>query len=310
LDKYGREGDRAFYLESWNGNGSYTVDRIGRGTLHIPALCLSIVGGIQPGPLGWYVHQATAGGGGDDGLLQRFQILVWPDASKTWQNIDRRPNLEAREKAFDIFRRLDAFAPFEPSPDHTFKTSNLRFTPEAQHIFNEWRIRLEQRLRSGELNPSLESHLAKYRSLMPSLALILYLVETVGNGIKPTAVSDQAVHQAMQWCKYLETHAKRLYASGEDPSMESARVLLERIRKGDLSDGFSPRDVYHAKHWSKLNTAEQVISAIKILEDFGWVRTEAAKTSGRPSTKVIIHPQLRGSNDYVKETSETKNIGG
>lgn len=137
LDKYGREGDRAFYLESWNGNGSYTVDRIGRGTLHIPALCLSIVGGIQPGPLGWYVHQATAGGGGDDGLLQRFQILVWPDAIADWQNIDRRPHLDTKEKAFDIFRRLDAFAPFEPSSEHVFETYNLRFTSEAQHIFNE-----------------------------------------------------------------------------------------------------------------------------------------------------------------------------
>ncbi len=46
-----REGDREFYLESWNGNGSFTVDRIGRGTLHVPNLCLSIFGGIQPSKL-------------------------------------------------------------------------------------------------------------------------------------------------------------------------------------------------------------------------------------------------------------------
>src|SRR5690606_21503852 len=48
LQKFGREGDREFYLESWNGYGSYTVDRVGRGTIHIPSLCLSIFGGIQP----------------------------------------------------------------------------------------------------------------------------------------------------------------------------------------------------------------------------------------------------------------------
>ena len=34
LDKQGREGDREFYLEAWNGTGSYTYDRIGRGTKH------------------------------------------------------------------------------------------------------------------------------------------------------------------------------------------------------------------------------------------------------------------------------------
>ena len=46
--KPGREGDREFYLEAWSARGSYTIDRVGRGTLHIPAICLSIVGGIQP----------------------------------------------------------------------------------------------------------------------------------------------------------------------------------------------------------------------------------------------------------------------
>jgi hypothetical protein len=81
LEKQGREGDRAFYLESWNGTGSFDVDRIGRGSLHIPALCLSILGSIQPGPLSTYVYQATQGEKGDDGLLQRFQLLVWPDPS-------------------------------------------------------------------------------------------------------------------------------------------------------------------------------------------------------------------------------------
>ncbi len=61
LEKQGREGDRSFYLESWNGTGSFDVDRIGRGSLHVPALCLSILGGIQPGPLSTYVYQATQG---------------------------------------------------------------------------------------------------------------------------------------------------------------------------------------------------------------------------------------------------------
>jgi len=42
LDKPGREGDREFYLEAWNGTGSYTVDRIGRGTIHIPTLTLGL----------------------------------------------------------------------------------------------------------------------------------------------------------------------------------------------------------------------------------------------------------------------------
>jgi hypothetical protein len=43
LEKKGHEGDRALFLESWGGQSSYTFDRIGRGTVHIERLCISIL---------------------------------------------------------------------------------------------------------------------------------------------------------------------------------------------------------------------------------------------------------------------------
>src|SRR5215212_1963236 len=101
LDRQGREGDRSFYLEAWNGTGSFDVDRISRGSLHVPALCLSILGSIQPGPLSTYVYQATEGEKGDDGLLQRFQLLVWPDPPASWRNVDRWPDTEAKNRAYE-----------------------------------------------------------------------------------------------------------------------------------------------------------------------------------------------------------------
>jgi hypothetical protein len=101
LEKQGREGDRSFYLEAWNGTGSFDVDRIGRGSLHVPALCLSILGSIQPGPLSTYVYRATQGEKGDDGLLQRFQLLVWPDPPASWRNVDRWPDTEAKNRAYE-----------------------------------------------------------------------------------------------------------------------------------------------------------------------------------------------------------------
>ena len=51
MDKYsgvrGSAKDRAFWLESYNG-GSYTVDRIQRGTVFVEHLSVSMLGGIQP----------------------------------------------------------------------------------------------------------------------------------------------------------------------------------------------------------------------------------------------------------------------
>jgi putative DNA primase/helicase len=294
LDKQGREGDRSFYLEAWNGTGSFDVDRIGRGSLHIPALCLSILGSIQPGPLSSYVYQATKGEKGDDGLLQRFQLLVWPDAPSAWSNVDRWPEIEAKNRAYEVFRRLDALNPedFGASGDDEESIPAVRFIEDAQEIFDQWRDELEIRLRSTELPPALESHLAKYRSLMPSLALIFQLIEFVDGTGEGGAVRLRPTLQAAAWCGYLETHAARLYSSAQNPAVEGARTLLERIRKGEVSDGDSTRSVYR-KHWAKLSTPEEVSSACGVLEEFGWLRLEAVKTSGRSTTRLRLHPTMR-----------------
>jgi putative DNA primase/helicase len=294
LDKQGREGDRSFYLESWNGTGSFDVDRIGRGSLHVPALCLSILGSIQPGPLSTYVHQATQGEKGDDGLLQRFQLLVWPDPSPSWRNVDRWPDTEAKNRAYEVFRRLDALDPedFGASGDDEEGIPAVRFTDEAQEVFDRWRDELEDRLRTAELPPALESHLAKYRSLMPSLALIFQLIEFVDGTTEGGAVGVKPTLQAAAWCEYLETHATRLYSSAENPAMEGARALLERIHDGDVSDGDSTRSVYR-RHWAKLSAPEEVSGACTVLEEYGWLRVEVVKTSGRSTTRLRLHPTLR-----------------
>ena len=64
---------------------------------------LTIFGTIQPGPLGVYLNQAIRGGTGDDGLMQRFQLSVWPDDPGQWRVVDRPPDKLARNVAFDVF---------------------------------------------------------------------------------------------------------------------------------------------------------------------------------------------------------------
>ena len=82
LDASGQEVARSFYLTAADGDKSYTFDRVIRGKgLHIEALCLSIIGGTQPGVVAPYVRQAVGGGAGADGLLQRFSLMVYPDIS-------------------------------------------------------------------------------------------------------------------------------------------------------------------------------------------------------------------------------------
>jgi hypothetical protein len=263
--------------------------------LYIPAVCISLVGGVPPGPLSSYVWEVTRGGSGDDGLLQRFQLLVWPDPPSQWRNVDRSPDAESKERANAVFRKLDSLSAeeFEATAADENSIPAVRFTPQAQAHFDAFREELEARLLSGELSPPLEAHLAKYRSLMPALALLFEAVDHVDGKAAPGAVGAESALRAWGWCEYLESHARRLYSSAEDPDLERARTLLERIRSGDVEDGATARAVYRHQ-WSKLTTPKEVTGALEILEAYGWVRVEAPKTGGRPTARARLHPALKG----------------
>lgn len=291
LDRDGREGDRAFYLEAWNGNRGFTYDRIGRGTMDIAALCISIFGAITPGPLSSYVYQANRGGNGDDGLLQRFQVFVWPDAPVEWKNVDRFPDTVEKSRAWEIFRHLSGDIP-GAAIEEGAAIPALRFSPTGQEVFDTWRHDLEMRLRSDHgLTPALESHLTKYRKLMPSLALIFHLVN-VADGNEPGAVSEQAAHMATAWCDYLESHAYRLYGGMTAPGMETAREIIKHLRRGVIRNGATLREIWRPQ-WSKLTSSEEVKAGLDVLIEYDWLTVEKEQTGGRPTERIRLNPGIK-----------------
>jgi hypothetical protein len=304
LDKSGREGDREFFLEAWNGTGSFTTDRIGRGTVHIPALTLSLFGGIQPGKLAPLLSAAVEGGSGDDGLVQRLQVAVWPDRLPAWSKPDRWLDTSARDRAFGIFEALaatDGVAVNAMSDDIPF----LRFSPNAQTIADTWRDALEHRLRSGELDdtPAFAAHIAKYRSLLPALALVFYLIELAAKtpGVAKGAVGEGQTRLAADWCGFLEAHARKLFAIELSGAASAAHAIAAKITAGAIFDGQSVRELYRSQ-WAGLKTPERVLVGLTELTDLGWLRVEFALTGGRPSQVVRLHPQLR-------ETQPTRSDG-
>lgn len=288
LDKEGQEGARTFYLEAWNGTGSYTYDRIGRGTVEIEAACVSVLGGIQPGPLAEYLRSAASGGAGDDGLMQRFQLAVYPDIAKDWRNVDRWPDSNAKQEAYALFERLHALdlSSIEMQGCTDEGLPFLRFDDPAQALFDEWRAGLEYKLRRGNEHPALEGHLSKYRSLIPSLALLIHLADTGGG-----PVSEMALLTACAWGDYLESHARRIYGPALAPDTVSAKALAHRIQAGDLADGFALRDIYR-NGWQALNTREDTERAVNVLVDLDWLHASVEPTPGRHRTRYWINPRL------------------
>lgn len=289
LEREDRKGDRELFLESWNGTNPYTYDRIGRGTKHIPALCLSIVGGIQPAKLRRYVTDAVQGGYAADGLLQRFQLLVHPEERTEWRPVDRRPDQKAAEAVFDVVAAIARLGCSAPGG-----MVKLRFAADAQEPFNDWWSKLEIRLRSAEFRdtPAFESHLAKYRSLMPSLALLFHVIDQSRHPGGPLGpVSFEAACMAADWCDYLELHARKIYAVELNAGLVAAHALATKLRAGQIPDGATIREIYRSG-WSLLKTPEAAWEAVELLGAHGWVRVETSEGPGRPSHSLRINPQL------------------
>jgi hypothetical protein len=272
LDHEDQSVARGFYLSSWSGTQPYTFDRIGRGHRHIEAVCLSVLGNTQPARISEYVRRANKDGAGGDGLIQRFGLLVWPDASSDWKNVDEYPDSSARENAWAVFERASELdqnkaIAMGASQGKFDKVPTFHFDEAALGDFEEFRAQLERRVRSGELSPAFEGHVGKYRKLVPALALINHIADS-GDG----PVTQKSLLRALAFVTYLESHAQRVYGSTSESELAAAKSILKRIQSSDLQDGFTARDI-HQKGWAHLTEREHVGAGLNLLVDLYYLIT-------------------------------------
>ena len=275
---------RGFFLSGWSGAEGYRFDRIMRGTTAIPAFALSVVGGIQPGPLERYVRGAFSGERAD-GLLQRFQLAVWPDCP-AFEYVDRLPNRSDRDAVSDLFKFADAFDPMSIGTADYFGKNPpfLKFDAIAQGLFVEWYTDFMTTRRTREAAGSdplaLSAHFGKYPGLLGKLALAIHIADCPTEG----EIGERTILKALAWLEYLAPHARRIYHGANSPDADAARLLLARIKRGDVQNPFKARDVYR-RGWHGLGSAEHVKSACRVLMDYGYLLEAGseAQSNGRPS---------------------------
>jgi putative DNA primase/helicase len=201
-----------------------------------------------------------------------------------WTNVDRYPNKDAKNSVFAIIQQLAAIA-------ETDEPVVLQFSPQAQAVFNQWRDDLENtKLRNNDDHPALIAHLAKYRSLLPSLALIIHLVDACGSEVGQ--VSEMAITKACGWCDYLESHARRIYDDATNNPFKTAKLILNKIKSGKLSNGFNQREI-NRKCWSGLTDTAEVKEGIETLIDYGYLLECVIETPGRPAVTYRVNPKIR-----------------
>jgi hypothetical protein len=296
LERDGNQSLRSFLLQAWSGKESFTFDRIGRGSRVIEACAVSVLGSIQPGVIASHVRAANSDSAGADGFLQRFSLAVWPDIPPHWRDVDRPLDKKAEEDATEVFQSMEGLthahlikAGVMPNRDGI---PVLRFAPDAQERFRAWRCQLENRLRTETLLPAFEAHLAKYRKLVPALAVLIHVADW-----QTGPVSLSALDRSLSWAAYLETHAARLYGAGTEADCQGAMALHKKLLNDDsiLPEPFTARDVYR-KGWSGLATSHTAEAACELLTGHNYLIAtphQPTEKGGRPTFFYRLNPRSK-----------------
>ncbi len=285
FEQNGCEGDRAFLLSSWSGKETFHEDRITRESLLDLNLCLSWLGGIQPTVLKHYLAQATNASAGGDGLMQRFQLVTYPDIDLEFKDVEVTLPTVLQDTLSQIAKDLDAICR---------DTHELRFNTEAQQAFVRWYIDHQNQTRSHELE-YWQSHLGKIPKLVGSLCIQLHLVDRV---LKVDEASNDEIplsvlQRALTLTQYYIAHAQRAYGSIESSTLTDARKVLRMIKSGKLKSHFKASDIYRNCSCA-LREPEKTYAALELLREYNIVAPEKQQIGiGRHGTDWIIHPILQ-----------------
>ena len=299
----GREADRGFYLAGWNGGGDYHVDRIGRGSTYVPHLCLSIVGTTQPEKIQAYISKNTAALA-NDGLIQRFQLMVYPNPLPERKYIDQWPSTGAKNAVYDVVKTISQsdflrehkqalnahFKKKDDSNEEELLIIPFRFDKPAQKLFKQWFEGLEKKI-DAEEETIIKEHLSKYRGLIPSLALILHVVGIASSDSKEySPVSLESLQRAILWHSYLESHARRIYSMGMNSSSEKAVLALSnKLLKGAVEDGFSVRAIYRKNYKGLGRDSDLIKEACEELRELNWLRSTLIPASKQQAATTTYH---------------------
>ncbi len=283
---------RAFMLEAWSGDASFTENKIARGQIKVDNLCMSIMGTIQPDVLMKYVEQEGVGAG--DGFNQRFQLTVWPDPILQAPNDDEE-DLMARIDAFRCFKRL---AELEPSDigatipeitedvnlwgdeitDTKMPSPYIRFSAEANELYVSWQDWQIKMANDTTIPKPMAAHIGKMPATIASLAMIIHICETPG-----PEVTRHAVVKAIKLCDFLLSHSNRLYnGTFNDVAVKAWELAKNMILTGEFGDSFTAYEIYRTATCG-IRTKEEAGDVISVLEEHNWVVAE------QKNAKTIYH---------------------
>ena len=289
MDRYSNGGDRPFWLEAYGGR-PFTVDRKSApDPILVERLSVAVIGGTQPDRLNSLLVK-----GDDDGLLARF-LVVFPDPVP----ISLPSNAIDTAKLRDAFNRLRSLV---PGLDANGKDCPIKvgFDETALTRFQAFRVTCREW--EGQADGCFKSHLGKMPGHVARASCVLAHLDWAANpfAVAPSRIDTGVVERAAYLVgDHLRLHAFRAYGAMQDaPEVRSARKLA-RLIVGEALARVTTREIQRRK-LADLRTAQEISTALGVLERFDWGRGMIEPTKGRPCKLWIVNPRLGDAQRRLK----------
>ncbi len=283
IDRY-HSGSKPFWIEAYDG-GAHVVDRRSREEpLLLPAVCVSILGTIQPDLVDKILSDPK------DGAAARI-LFVWP--KPTPFNVPETAVDHSR--LFRIYQRLESIG-FNEEEDGRPQPREVVLEPQAADRFERWVKKTERAVQSADGHYA--AFLGKAAGTVLRVAVISeFLKAADGGATMPPVISLETLEAAMNWMDtYARPMALKVYGNySQSPAERDARILLDYLKDRGL-EVFNTRELMRATGPDRMRTmrkAAEMEAAIELLTAAGWVRKIEGTGRGiRPRQDYAVHPQV------------------
>lgn len=279
-------GDRAFFLQAWDG-GEPPPDLRQSREIHMKSLSTVILGGITPSSLRSSLGSATLH---EDGLAQR---LIVYNARLQVEDTDALQDADTLEKVTRTLHNLRAMRPDNDAP--------LKLAADAYQYFRQFINEIQTQADNGMYSSACSSGILKFRSHAVRLALILHLTMRAANNqecARGETIPLETLKMACDICRQLIDHTIYFWSGVlDDTRAFSGEVLqiCELIACFHMERTFGVAKIASTyRKWWPQKTVAQKAQLLTCLADMNWIRNNPSAGLQSPGvyTSYLLHPAL------------------
>ncbi len=264
------------------------VDRVGRGSVGVDRICLTLAYAVQPAVIRGMASQKAFRG---RGLIGRF-VYAMPESPLGSRRIDPEPVPDHVAQAYAAtVRRL-----FE-IPEGDFGPAVLRMGPEAADRFKAWAGEVETMLGPDGRLASMTDWGGKLVGLTARLAGVIHLIGVDAPDPSVAPINVDVIESAIVLARWAIDHARAVIGLmvADDGSIDDAAYSLRWLRQRAEPE-VGRREI--AQHGRARFDGDpgRLDRALAALIDRGWLRpiVDDRGGPGRPSPRYRCHPIIEG----------------